>query len=304
LLDLARIQANVVEPEISDFQIQDVVERLIAEHPGRDIAARYAAPGLSVRTDPVLLERLLRNLVSNGLKHGGGMVRIVATPVAGKLQISVLDRGPGIPAQDQRRIFEEFVRLDGGAREGLGLGLAIVQRIADLLQLSVSVESSPDHGAKFSVLVPLGAQTASAPAPSPAPTLNSPAKLAAEQILLVDDDPHALEAVAAVVRDLGGRVRSCAREEDAQAALNEGFRPDLLIMDLRIDGKLRGVEIAKRLRQQLHPAPPTIIVTGDTAADTLAFLKGSGFPWLIKPVDPGMLMRAITRQLQRREART
>lgn len=298
LLDLARIQADVVEPEISDFYIQDVIDRLIGEHPGRDITAQYASPALSVRTDSMLLERLLRNLISNGLKHGGGGVRIVATPVAGRLQISVIDRGPGIAPEDQGRIFDEFVRLEGkGASEGLGLGLAIVQRIADLLDLSVSVQSAPRSGSTFSVLVPMGVT-----APENAPTQSANAQLNGERVLVVDDDPNALEAITALVRDLGAQVRPCSREEDAQAALDEGFRPDLLVMDLRIDGKLRGVDIANRLRQRLNPAPPAIIVTGDTAADTLAFLRDSGFPWLIKPVEPATLMQTIAHQLQRADA--
>ncbi len=298
LLDLARIQANVVEPEVSNFNIQDVIDRLIAEHPGRDITAQYSAPALSVHTDSVLLERLLRNLISNGLKHGGGGVRIVATPVAGHLKISVIDRGPGIAPEDQGRIFDEFVRLEGkGASEGLGLGLAIVQRIADLLDLSVSVKSSPQNGATFSVLVPMGAS-----APENLPARNTETQLHGERVLVVDDDPNALEAITALVRDLGAQVRPCTREEDAQAALDEGFHPDLLVMDLRIDGRLRGVDIANRLRQRLSPPPPAIIVTGDTGADTLAFLKESGFPWLIKPVEPATLMQTIARQLQRAEA--
>lgn len=298
LLDLARIQADVVEPEISDFHIQDVIDRLIAEHPGRDITAQYASPMLSVRTDSVLLERLLRNLISNGLKHGGGAVRVVATPVAGRLQISVIDRGPGIAPEDQGRIFDEFVRLEGkGASEGLGLGLAIVQRIADLLDLKLSVQSAPQSGSTFSVLAPMAAS-----APEDARIQSTQARLKGERVLLVDDDQNALDAMTAAVRDLGAEVRACAREEDAQAALDDGFRPDLIVMDLRIDGKLRGVDIANRLRQRLKPPPPTIIVTGDTAADTLAFLNASGFAWLIKPVEPTILMGTIARQLERAEA--
>jgi signal transduction histidine kinase/CheY-like chemotaxis protein len=300
LLDLARIQADVVEPEISDFQIHDVIDRLIVEHPGRDVTAEYAAPALSVRTDPVLLERLLRNLISNGLKHGGGAVRVVATPVSGHLQISVIDHGAGIAQEDQQRIFEEFVRLEGkGSNEGLGLGLAIVQRIADLLGLSLTVQSQPQRGSTFSVLVPMAA---TAPEHQPARVVQT--QLHGERVLLVDDDPNALEAVTAVVRDLGAQVRPCSDETSAQAALDEGFRPDLLVMDLRIDGRLRGIEIANRLRQRFDPPPPVVIVTGDTGADTLAFLKESGFPWLIKPVEPAKLMQTITRQLQRTDATT
>ncbi|MFZ2031180.1 MAG: CHASE3 domain-containing protein [Vitreimonas sp.] len=293
LLDLARIQADVVEPAISDFAIQDVIERLIAEHPGADIVAQYTTSSLSVRTDPVLLERLLRNLISNGLKHGGGSVRIAATLVAGRLKVSVIDRGPGIASEDQNRVFEEFVRLEGkGDSEGLGLGLAIVQRISDLLDLRMSLQSAPQQGAAFSVLVPTAPAVVRA-----APFARPPAQLNGEQVLLLDDDINALEALTEVVRDLGAEVKACINEEEARAAIAGGFHPHLLVMDLRIDGKLSGVDITNHLRAQLTPRPAAIIVTGDTAADTLAFLSASGHQWLIKPVEPAMLMQAISRAL-------
>ena len=300
LLDLARIQADVVEPEISDFPLQDVIDRLIAEHPGADIVARYAAPSLSVHTDAMLLERLLRNLVSNGLKHGGGSVRIVAAPSDGRVQVSVIDQGPGIPTEDHQRIFDEFVRLEGkGASEGLGLGLAIVRRIADLLDLRLTLQSTLQHGATFSILIPAAPAAARA-----ARATHTPAQLNGERVLLMDDDPNALEALAAVVRDLGAEVNACAKQAEARAAIDAGFRPHLLVMDFRIDGKLSGVDITNRLRAQLNPPPPAIIVTGDTAADTLAFLSESGHQWLIKPVEPAMLMQAISRHLQAAEATT
>jgi signal transduction histidine kinase len=300
LLDLARIQADVVEPEISDFPIQEMIERLVAEHPGADIVARYTTPSVSVRTDPMLLERLLRNLIWNGLKHGGGSVEVAATPVAGRLHLSVIDHGPGIDPEDQNRIFDEFVRLEGkGASEGLGLGLAIVRRIADLLDLNLSLQSAPKQGATFSVLVPLAPAVFRA---ASLPTL--PAQLKGERILLLDDDPNALEAISEVLRDLGADTKACINEEEARAAIAKGFRPHLLVMDLRIDGKLSGVDIANRFRAQLVPPPPVIIVTGDTAADTLAFLNTSGHQWLIKPVEPATLMQVIARQLQDADATT
>ncbi|MBI3437253.1 MAG: CHASE3 domain-containing protein [Proteobacteria bacterium] len=293
LLDLARIQAEVIEPEVSDFRLQDVIDGLIAEHPGADIVARYDIPSPSVHTDQMLLARLLRNLISNGLKHGGGSVRIVTTPVGGRLQISVIDRGFGIAPEDQSRVFDEFVRLEGkGASEGLGLGLAIVQRISELLGLQLSLQSAPQQGATFSIQVPMA--TAAVHVTRAAEATK---RLSGERVLLMDDDPNALEALAEVVRDLGAEVRPCANEDEARAAIAEGFLPHLLMMDLRIDGRLNGVDITNRLRSQLSPPPPAIIVTGDTAADTLAFLGESGHQWLIKPVEPAMLMQAISRQL-------
>ncbi|MBS0384440.1 MAG: response regulator [Proteobacteria bacterium] len=300
LLDLARIQADVVEPEITDFPIQNLIDRLVSEHPGADVVAEFAAPSLIARTDVLLLERLLRNLISNGLKHGGAPVRVVAAPVQGQLQISVSDRGPGIAPEDQARIFEEFVRLEGKpGNEGLGLGLAIVKRIADLLNLKLTLESTPPNGATFSVLTPVGAAAPARAAEPPSAT-----QLNGERILLLDDDPNALEALSAVVRDLGAQVASCASEAAARETLHQGFRPHLLVVDLRIDGKLRGVEIAGKLRALTSPTPAVLIVTGDTAADTLAFLSASGFQWLIKPVEPAALKQAIVRQVRAAEAMT
>jgi CheY-like chemotaxis protein/anti-sigma regulatory factor (Ser/Thr protein kinase) len=300
LLDLARIQADVVEPEITDFPIQDVIERLVSEYPGADLVAEFAAPSLIARTDAMLLERLLRNLISNGLKHAASPVRIVVAPMEGQLQISVIDRGPGIAPEDQKRIFEEFVRLEGKAdNEGLGLGLAIVKRISDLLNLKLTLQSSPPNGATFSVRVPVGAAMLARAVGPPTTT-----QLDGECILLLDDDPIALEALTAVVRDLGAQVRPCMSEAEARAALKQGFRPHLFVVDLRIDGKLHGVEIANKLRLLTNPMPPVLIVTGDTAADTLAFLSASGFQWLIKPVEPAALKQTIVRQLQIAEATT
>jgi CheY-like chemotaxis protein len=131
-----------------------------------------------------------------------------------------------------------------------------------------------------------------------APAADLPAQLNGERVLLMDDDLNALEALTEVVRDLGAEVKACINEDEARAVIAGGFRPHLLVMDLRIDGRLSGVDITNRLRAQLTPPPPAIIVTGDTAADTLAFLGASGHQWLIKPVEPAMLMQAISRELQ------
>src|SRR5690606_25881104 len=136
------VQAGVVQPEIDDVRVQDVIDRIIAEHPGGKISA--APTPMIVHSDPALLERILANLVANALKHGGGKARIETRALATFAEIDVVDDGPGIPLEDQNRIFEEFVRLDGRAgAEGLGLGLAIVKRISDLLNVPIRLVSAP-----------------------------------------------------------------------------------------------------------------------------------------------------------------
>jgi signal transduction histidine kinase len=294
LLDLARIQADVVNPEIEDFPLQDVIDRVAAEHPGAHVTVPALPTPLTVHTDPVLLERVLRNLVSNAMRHGGGSAAITVTPVAGRARISVADRGPGIPKADQQRIFDEFTRLDARAgAEGLGLGLAIVKRIAEMLDLKLELRSAPGQGATFSLYAPIAAAVVQ--------TLGAPdePRLDSCKILLLDDDALALEAVAGVLRDAGAQVSACESEAAIEEALRGGLRPDLLVMDLRIEGQLRGVDIARRIRAKLTPPPPVVMITGDTGADTLAFLRASGFAWLIKPVDRTALTAAVFEQLRK-----
>lgn len=287
LLDLARVQAGVVQPEFVEVQLQDVIDRIVAEHPGGKVDARPTP--VIIRSDPLLLERVLANLVMNALKHGGGKARIEVRHNGEHAQISVADDGPGIPEEDQKRIFEEFVRLDGRAgAEGLGLGLAIVARIADLLGMPIKLESAPGCGARFTLTTPLIAangdrQTRGATAPV---TLNG------AFVIVCDDDALAREAIAGSLRDLGADVRACGNEAELTSLLSKSGAADLLVMDLRIDGALQGIDIATRARARLSTPPRVIIVTGDTGPETLAMLRACGYAWLIKPVDADSLSAA------------
>lgn len=289
LLDLARIQAGVVKPEFEIVRAQHVIDRIVAEHPGNAVQA--AATDLAIRTDPLLLERVLRNLVTNALKHGGGKAQITASASGGEVLISVTDNGPGIPPEDRERIFEEFVRLEGRA-EGLGLGLAIVKRIADILEMPIDVGSAPGgSGARFVLHAQRAVEEPEQAAEETTLSLNGAA------VLVVDDDALAREAVGRSLVDLGAEVQTAANETEAGVILGQGFTPRLLVMDLRIDGELVGVEIGKRLQRAITPTPEVIVVTGDTGPETLTLLRGSGFTWLIKPVSPSDLGRTAMEQL-------
>lgn len=288
LLDLARIQAGVVKPEFEVVRVQHVIDRIVAEHPGSAVQA--APTDLAIRTDPLLLERVLRNLVTNALKHGGGKAQIAASASGGEVQISVTDNGPGIPAEDRERIFEEFVRLEGRA-EGLGLGLAIVKRIADMLDMPIEVGSAPGGGARFMLRAQRAVDEREQVTDEAALSLKGAA------ILVVDDDALAREAVGRSLVDLGAEVQTAANESEANAILSQGFAPRLLVMDLRLDGELIGVDIGKRLQRVITPTPEVIVVTGDTGPETLTLLRGSGFVWLIKPVSPVDLGRTAMEQL-------
>lgn len=288
LLDLARIQAGAVDPEIADFALQDVFDRLVAENPGGKV--EVTPTRLHLHSDPVLIERALRNLVANALKHGGDHARLSARAHGDRAEIIVADDGPGIPEEEQARVFDEFVRL--GRSEGLGLGLSIVRGIAKALDMPLELHSKPGHGAKF-ILRPRLASSAAVSSESSAQSQNLDGILA----LVVDDEPLAREAAARVLTDLGARAQTAANEADALRVLDEGFTPRLLIMDLRIDGDLQGIDIAKRLCARFAPPPHVIVITGDTAADTLKLLQDAGYAWLIKPVNPRELSQLAAAEM-------
>jgi len=289
LLDLARVQAGAIDPEIADFALQDVFDRLAAEHPEGSVDIEPTS--LRLRSDPALLERALRNLVANAMKHGGGRARLSARAAGDRAEIAVTDEGPGIAAEDQERIFDEFVRIEPRG-EGLGLGLSIVRGIAHALDMPIDLDSAPGRGARFILRPPLSRQTISAVEPA-----EEPEGLHGASALVIDDETLAREAAARALSDIGARVLTAADEAEAVRVIDSGFKPRLLVMDLRLDGELQGLDLARRLRGRLSPAPHVIIVTGDTAADTLAQLRDSGFAWLIKPVNPRELRQLAASEI-------
>lgn len=289
LLDLARVQSGAITPEFAPTPLQPIIDRIIAEHPGRTIEA--APTTISINTEETLFERALSNLVVNAMKHGGGAARIEIATSGQAVDISVIDDGPGIAHEDQERMFEEFVRLERSKGDGLGLGLAIVRRISNLLNMPLRLESAPGRGARFTLRARL-AQTEATQRDDVASR-----SVAGANLLLLDDDALAREAVAGTLRDLGAMVQACANEAEINLALQAGFRADLLVMDLRIDGALQGLDITRRVRARLNPPPPAIMITGDTDPDTLLQLRASGFGWLIKPIDAEALSALASTQL-------
>ncbi|GIK47569.1 MAG: hypothetical protein BroJett013_02660 [Alphaproteobacteria bacterium] len=288
LLDLARLQAGVITPDIVDAPLQPIFDSVAAQHP--DGKVDVTPTPLAVHSDPQLLERVISNLVANAVKHGGS-ARVQAHAENRHVIVTVADEGPGIAPEDQERIFNEFERL-GAKSEGLGLGLTIVRRVAELLNIEVTLESALGRGSRFMLRIPL---TTALAVIKPQRIGND--ALDGVRVLAMDDDALAREAIAGLLSDLGAEVRACADGEEAEAVVQQGYKPQLLVLDLRIDGELRGLDIATRLRALLSPAPPVIMITGDTEQQTLEALRASGHAWLIKPINPANLSSAAAVQL-------
>lgn len=285
LLDLARIQSGVHQPLFETVALAESFARVRAEFDDADIEVEPTE--LCIRSDPRLLESMLRNFVSNALKHGDGWARIEAAQTLGGVTIRVLDRGPGIPPDKRDEIFHEFTRLPGTRTEGLGLGLAIAKGLADQLGLRIIIEPRAEGGTCFAVVAPEAQPGAQA---DPAEAELPPFALRDVPVIVVDDEALVREATAETLRDAGAIVQTAASVEELDTLIDQGAKPRVLVMDYRLDGELRGLEAATAARARIEPTPAVIMVTGDTAPETLTKLHESGFVAVNKPVNPYRLI--------------
>jgi two-component system, sensor histidine kinase len=256
-----------------------------------------------IRSDFILLERVIFNLISNALRytHRGGLV-VGCRKRGGDLCIEVWDTGIGIPADQHEKIFGEFYRLGEPVRDhraGLGLGLAIVDRACRLLNHRVDVKSVAGKGSVFAVTVPMVPAQEKAPVPAiavRAPIDRSTGKL----VVVIDNDPLVLEGMGGILRRWGCRVITATADDKALEALTEyGQPPDLIISDYHLSEGRTGLEAIEHLRAVLSSPIPAFLISGDTTPDSLRAAKAIGCHLLHKPVDP-MALRAMFNQAIKR----
>ena len=303
LLDISRLDAGVLTPEITVFDMHAKLEHIVAAQSSaasaRGLRLRLRCTPCWARSDALLFERIVANLVSNAIRYTPQGVVLVACRRRGeRLRVEVRDSGLGIAPEDQQVIFQEFVQLGNAERardKGLGLGLAIVRRLIDLLGHRLELRSTPGRGSVFAVELP-------AAAPPPAPTGDRGEALALGhfddlRVLVADDDELALSATSSLLAAWGCEV-FCARDAEALLALLARVpAPDLLISDLRLGGETDGVRLIERVRAQPGLAAlPAVLVSGDIAPETLARVQAAGVQLLHKPVRPARL-RALMHRL-------
>ena len=301
LLDVSKLHAGVVVPNREDFLLQTVLDRLhssfVAPATAKRIGFRVVRSEAMLHTDPVLLESILRNLISNAIRYTRrGEVSVLCRDDDGTVHIEVQDTGPGIPAEQMERAFEEFQRLDTATNaedRGLGLGLAIVRSLANLLELPIEVRSEVGVGTTFTVTVRRGI-TAEAPEVQPP---KASASLARCRILVVEDDALVRTALTREISDWGAIAMTASNAETA-LSMARIERPDLAIIDRNLGQGASGVELLKLLRLHFGDTFAAIIVTGSTDPEALAELRQSGAMWTTKPVDPNELRSRIATLLE------
>jgi len=290
LLDIARLDGGRLRPRARPFALADVLDPLAAEFAAladeRGLRMDAIATSAWVRSDPQLLRRVLQNFLGNALRHAErGRVLLGCRRSAGELRIEVWDTGPGIPADEQRLIFEEFRRGSAATGQGLGLGLAIAERMANLLGHRLTLRSWPGRGSVFAVDVPLTAAQVAAPAAL---------DLVAEPggtALVVDNEPQALAALKMLLESWGWRVLAARDTAQALAVANEA---DIAILDYHLDGGRTGLEL-HALLQDAGASLPTVILTADRDASLRQRISADGVLLLYKPLKPLALHQALQR---------
>jgi CheY-like chemotaxis protein/anti-sigma regulatory factor (Ser/Thr protein kinase) len=300
LLDLSRLDTDAAAPQLQPVSLQAVFDAIAAhERPtaqAKGLRLRFVPTRLSVLSDPLLLEQVLRNLVGNALRYTDrGGVLVAARPGALGVRLQVWDTGRGIAPADQQRVFETFVQLDNPGRDrsqGQGLGLAIVRRGVDLLGHPLVLRSVQGRGSCFTITLPTAPNEA-----GPAEAAAAPAMpLAGRHIWLLDDDPAVREALAERLEAWGASVRRHARLADLDRSLAESLAealpaPDWLLTDHRLpDGD--GLQAIARLRAGLGPVP-VLLITGDTAPELVARFAQQGLVVLHKPFRAEALLQRL-----------
>lgn len=301
LLDISKLDAGVVRVNPEVIALGAFLERMRGEF---EPAAREKGLGLPlecpaaalVETDPVLLGRIVRNLLDNAIKYTSrGAVAMRVEAEAGGWGLTVSDTGRGIQESDQDRVFEEFYQVDNPERDrtkGLGLGLAIVRRLAGLLRIRLEMDSAPGEGTSFRLALPGARRSAQPPAEAGEPGV---AALAAH-VLVVDDESGIRLGMKALLEAMGCRATLVDCTEHAVEAARNA-RPDLVLADFRLRGADNGIATVRAIRA-LYPGIPAILVSGDIAAERLREAQEAGIALLHKPVPPETLKKAIAEAVE------
>jgi signal transduction histidine kinase/CheY-like chemotaxis protein len=302
LLDVSQLDAGVVRARPTAFPIQPLLERICREQApeldAKGLAIALHPCSLSVEADGVLLEQIIRNVVSNAVRYTEQGRVVVGCRRGERLSIEIWDTGPGIPEEHQARVFEEFFQVGNPERDrakGLGLGLAITKRMANLIACPIQLISTPGKGVRFTISVPIASNAAAAELQRTATI----APTARGLIAVVDDEVAIQQAMRSLLGEWGYDVVAAG----SGAALIEGLRghqPRLLICDWRLRDRETAMTVIARVRARFGEDLPILLITGDTAPEQIREAHATGLLLLHKPVQGGKLRAAIGNLLRDR----
>lgn len=302
LLDLSQLDIDVIKPKFATFPLRPMLDEIVAAY-GRVAISKGIAlecgplAGAQVRSDPMLLGRMVRNLVENALRYTErGRIVLSSHAVGGRVRIEVEDTGIGIAPDQLGRIFEEFHQIGNPERDkarGLGLGLSIVQRLSRVLDHRVKVRSEPGIGSTFSIDLPAAEETIAQSGPEPADM--AIAGGSGQRAIIIDDDPMVLLALNCVLEQWGYGVTMAGSEEEAVECMKAEITPDLIVADYRLRNGRVGTDAIRGVRTACGTTVPSIVLTGETGTEWVAEAEALGAIVLHKPVTPHDLAFALKR---------
>lgn len=311
LLDISKLDAGAIVPHMQVCDVGAMLKHVAADYQIlsslRNIQLVIRSSGAQVHSDPILLERILTNLVSNALRYTppNGRVMIACRRRGNRLRIEVRDNGIGISRNDQANIYREFFQLNQpqlDSSKGLGLGLAIVDRLIKLLGHRIDLHSAPGLGSVFAVEVPI----AQSPAESASngtkereiESVTDESALAGKKLLVVDDDEMVLNSTARILTAWGCEVTLATSMAQVEQFLQDGLTWDMIISDYQLENHATGIDVIATVQAHLGESLPCILVSGDTGPAVLKLAAVSGHHLLHKPVKPAKLRSLLIHLLE------
>ncbi|MBV1789887.1 response regulator [Marinobacterium sp. D7] len=298
LLDISKLDQNAVQPDVQTFPLSHLLRNMeaefqsLAEEAGLEF--RIHAPNLSVRSDLRLLSRILRNLIGNAIRYtDSGKVLLSMRRRGDQVLIQVWDTGPGIPAEQREEIFLEFRQLknSGAKRGGVGLGLAIVDRIARVLECRIQLDSIEGKGSRFGLMVPLAESSDSTLKYAATPGQQD--SLRGAHVLVVDNEPEILVSMRALLEGWGCKVDTA---QNLDEAVEQAGPPNIILADYHLDNDETGLDAVRFVREHYGRSLPAAILTADRSGETRRLFREAGLTVLNKPLKPGKL-RALMHHL-------
>ncbi len=300
LLDISKLDAGVMDKNLTVVNLSNMILNLeeeyrrVCEQKNLQLKCGLSAGLPSIETDASLLERILRNLISNAIKYTDeGTIYLSCNREQGHLVIRISDTGRGISTHEQRNIFEEFYQVDNPERDrskGLGLGLSIVKRLTDMLNIKLEMESTFGKGSEFKLLIPKNIEIENQIQLTPQDDcIARPAN--ADRILVIDDEKLVRAGMKTLLTTMGYTVDLCESTREA-VELARKNPPCLILADLRLRGMDNGIDSIHAIREFL-PGVPAVLISGDTAPNRLKGAQLAGIKMLHKPVDINELRNCI-----------
>lgn len=307
LVDISKLDAGVIKPDIMAFDLRDLLNNIAREFRqmamAEGLTLDFVASSAIVESDSQLLARILRNFLTNAIRYTGeGRILLGCRRRADHLLLQVWDTGPGIPADKLTEIFQEFKRIrPAGAQpdKGLGLGLAIVDKISRMLGHEVTVSSVEGKGSVFSVKVPTGKLLPKRPTPDSERAVSTHSGLGGARIWVIDNDHAICQGMQTLLEGWDCQVISAVSLEDLERQLDPAESPvDLILADYHLDNDENGVDVVANINGRRHCPAPVVMITANYTNELKQHIRELGYVLMNKPVKPLKLRSALNHLLR------